>query len=56
MKFIIVLILISVLIATTVPVSEAQRQCQTVQDCYKYCMTPKRCTYGTCYCYPSPFK
>nr|AIL48766.1 potassium channel blocker pMeKTx7-2 [Mesobuthus eupeus] len=56
MKFIIVLILIGVLIATTVPMSEAQRQCQTVRDCYKHCQSPKRCTLGTCYCEPSPGK
>nr|AIL48764.1 potassium channel blocker pMeKTx7-3 [Mesobuthus eupeus] len=52
MKFIIVLILISVLIATTVPVSEAQRQCQHVRNCYKYCESPEKCQFGTCYCKP----
>nr|P0DMR8.1 RecName: Full=Toxin BmKK12 [Mesobuthus martensii] len=31
-----------------------QRQCQNVQNCYKYCMSPKKCEYGTCYCEPSP--
>nr|P0DMR9.1 RecName: Full=Toxin BmKK16 [Mesobuthus martensii] len=31
-----------------------QRQCERLRDCYKYCMSPKRCTYGTCYCEPSP--
>nr|AIL48763.1 potassium channel blocker pMeKTx7-4 [Mesobuthus eupeus] len=50
MKFIIVLILISVFIATIVPVSESQNQCQTVRDCQPYCATPDRCLYGTCYC------
>nr|Q95NJ8.1 RecName: Full=Potassium channel toxin alpha-KTx 17.1; AltName: Full=BmKK4; AltName: Full=Toxin Kk4; AltName: Full=Toxin TXKs4; Flags: Precursor [Mesobuthus martensii]AAK61821.1 toxin TXKs4 [Mesobuthus martensii]CAC38038.1 K+ toxin-like peptide [Mesobuthus martensii] len=50
MKFIIVLILISVLIATIVPVNEAQTQCQSVRDCQQYCLTPDRCSYGTCYC------
>uniref|UniRef100_A0A2I9LNQ7 AKTx n=1 Tax=Centruroides hentzi TaxID=88313 RepID=A0A2I9LNQ7_9SCOR len=51
MKFVIALLLLSILTITTVPtLVRGYSQCQRDSDCQRECMTVDRCQYGTCYC------